>query len=488
MLFTETKLADAYIIDLERREDDRGYFARAFCRHEFAEHGLNTTIAQANVAFNGTRHAPRNALPVPSGGGDEARPLYTRRDRRRDRRSSAREPDVPRAVAVELTEENGRALYVPERFAHGYQVSQTRRRPAIRSESSTRRSSKAGCVRRPPAGPGVALAGQGDVGEGPRLGAARGVRARVASAHELARPRRCAALIIVDTALQALEAEDKPIRVGLIGAGFMAQGLCNQITNSVPGMRVAAIYGRRVDRAVEILRYSGFADAEAVSSADAFDAALRQRRPVATDDPFLLTQSDQIDVLVELTGSVEFGAQVAMDAFAHRKAVILMNAEVDATIGPILHVHAHGGRRPLGHRRRRAGDPDQPVPLGARPRPDAAGDRERQGPSGSISKPDDPAGVCRAAGARTPQWSRRSPTARRSASSRRSSRTPPASRSSARHVARREVRRFPARARRPLRPRRDSGARRNRRLHGRAAEREGVLPRGARRSEAAPLP
>ena len=119
-------------------------------------------------------------------------------------------------------------------------------------------------------------------------------------------------MIIVDTALQALEAEDKPIRVGLIGAGFMAQGLCNQITNSVPGMRVAAIYGRRVDRAVEILRYSGFADAEAVSSADAFDAALRQRRPVATDDPFLLTQSDQIDVLVELTGSVEFGAQVPL--------------------------------------------------------------------------------------------------------------------------------------------------------------------------------
>ena len=147
-------------------------------------------------------------------------------------------------------------------------------------------------------------------------------------------------MILVDTALQALEAEDKPIRVGLIGSGFMAQGLCNQITNSVPGMRVAAIYGRRVDRAVDILRYSGFEDAEAVTSADAFDAALRQRRPVATDDPFLLTQSPEIDVLVELTGSVEFGAQVALDAFAQQKAVILMNAELDATIGPILQVHA----------------------------------------------------------------------------------------------------------------------------------------------------
>jgi predicted homoserine dehydrogenase-like protein len=147
-------------------------------------------------------------------------------------------------------------------------------------------------------------------------------------------------VIIVDSALQALEAEDRPIRVGLIGAGFMAQGLCNQIANSVPGMRVAAIYGRQLDRAVEILRYSGFPGAEAVSSAGAFDDALRQRRPVATDDPFLLTRSEHIDVLVELTGSVEFGAQVALDAFDHGKTVILMNAELDATIGPILQIHA----------------------------------------------------------------------------------------------------------------------------------------------------
>jgi predicted homoserine dehydrogenase-like protein len=147
-------------------------------------------------------------------------------------------------------------------------------------------------------------------------------------------------VIIVDSALQALEAEDRPIRVGLIGAGFMAQGLCNQIANSVPGMRVAAIYGRQVERAVEILRYSGLAGAEAVSSAGELDDALRQSRPVATDDPFLLTRSEHIDVLVELTGSVEFGAQVALDAFDHGKTVVLMNAELDATIGPILQVHA----------------------------------------------------------------------------------------------------------------------------------------------------
>jgi dTDP-4-dehydrorhamnose 3,5-epimerase len=52
MRFTETKLAGAFLIDLERREDNRGFFARTFCQNEFAEHGLNTTIAQANLAFN----------------------------------------------------------------------------------------------------------------------------------------------------------------------------------------------------------------------------------------------------------------------------------------------------------------------------------------------------------------------------------------------------------------------------------------------------
>src|SRR4029453_14469681 len=52
MKFTETKLAGAFIIDLELREDSRGFFARTFCRQEFEAHGLKPTIAQANVAFN----------------------------------------------------------------------------------------------------------------------------------------------------------------------------------------------------------------------------------------------------------------------------------------------------------------------------------------------------------------------------------------------------------------------------------------------------
>ena len=52
VIFTETNLAGAYVIDLEKMEDDRGFFARAFCQNEFKEHGLNPVIAQANIAFN----------------------------------------------------------------------------------------------------------------------------------------------------------------------------------------------------------------------------------------------------------------------------------------------------------------------------------------------------------------------------------------------------------------------------------------------------
>jgi predicted homoserine dehydrogenase-like protein len=147
-------------------------------------------------------------------------------------------------------------------------------------------------------------------------------------------------MIIVDSALREREAQNRPIRVGLIGAGFMGQGLCNQIVNSVPGMRVAAIYSRRVERGIAAFEYSGRDDAVVAESEGAFEEALRAGRPAATDDPLLLTRSDGVDVLVDLTGSVEFGAGVALDAFAHGKSVVLVNAEIDATVGPILHQRA----------------------------------------------------------------------------------------------------------------------------------------------------
>lgn len=150
-------------------------------------------------------------------------------------------------------------------------------------------------------------------------------------------------MILVDSALRAREAEGRPVRVGCVGAGFMAHGLANQIANSVPGMRMSAMSNRRVERAVHALGEAGL-DTASASTAGELEDALRAGKAVATEDAFLLCRSEQIDVVVDTTGSVEFGARVALEAFANGKHVVLMNAELDATIGPILQTYAdrHG--------------------------------------------------------------------------------------------------------------------------------------------------
>jgi predicted homoserine dehydrogenase-like protein len=147
-------------------------------------------------------------------------------------------------------------------------------------------------------------------------------------------------VIIVDNALRAREAEGRPIRVALLGAGFMAQGLTNQIANSVPGMEVTGIYARKPDKGLEAFRYAGSDGAVVVDALDELEDAVRAGRPVVTEDPSLLAQSEHVDAFMDVTGSVEVGARVALEAFAHGKHFVAMNAELDATIGPILHRYA----------------------------------------------------------------------------------------------------------------------------------------------------
>jgi predicted homoserine dehydrogenase-like protein len=147
-------------------------------------------------------------------------------------------------------------------------------------------------------------------------------------------------VILVDTALQARAAQGKPIRVAILGAGFMCQGLTNQIVNSTPGMRVVAIYNRKVGRAIDVFHYAGCQDVAVAQNQRQVDDAIRANRPVVTEDAFLLARSDLVDVVVDVTGSVEFGAHAVLESFKHGKDVVLMNAEIDATIGPILQVYA----------------------------------------------------------------------------------------------------------------------------------------------------
>lgn len=151
-------------------------------------------------------------------------------------------------------------------------------------------------------------------------------------------------MIMVDRALQAREEQGRPVRVGMIGAGFMGQGLTNQIVNSVPGMRMAAVYNRRPDRAFHVYRYAGVQDIVAAGTQSAVDEAIRRGVAVVAEDAMTICRSGEIDIVLDVTGSVEFGAHIILEAFRFGKSVVLMNAEVDATIGPILRTYAkrHG--------------------------------------------------------------------------------------------------------------------------------------------------
>lgn len=123
MIFTETALKGAFIIDLEPRNDNRGFFARAFCQKEFEAHGLKPTIAQANVAFNhhkGTLRGMHFQFPPAA----ETKTVRCTRGAIVDIIVDLRPESLTylQHIEVELTEDNHRAIYVPERFAHGYQV------------------------------------------------------------------------------------------------------------------------------------------------------------------------------------------------------------------------------------------------------------------------------------------------------------------------------------------------------------------------------
>ncbi len=123
MIFTETRLKGAFVIDLDRRDDSRGFFARAFCQKEFAAHGLKPNIAQANVASNvrkGTLRGMHFQYPPAA----ETKLVRCTRGAILDIIVDLRPESETylQHVAVELNEDNQRALYVPERFAHGYQA------------------------------------------------------------------------------------------------------------------------------------------------------------------------------------------------------------------------------------------------------------------------------------------------------------------------------------------------------------------------------
>ena len=148
-------------------------------------------------------------------------------------------------------------------------------------------------------------------------------------------------MIIVDSALAKRAAAGlPPIRVGMIGAGFMASGVLLQINTAYRDtMRVVAIANRTPAKAVRAYADAG-QEAIVCESAAALARAIEAGQGAVTEDPMLVATTPAVDVLLEVTGAVEDALPVVLAAIEHGKHVVLMNAELDGTVGPLLKARA----------------------------------------------------------------------------------------------------------------------------------------------------
>ena len=140
----------------------------------------------------------------------------------------------------------------------------------------------------------------------------------------------------VDTALREREAAGQPIRVGMVGAGATGRAIALQLGTPVTGIRLVAISNRTLEHAERAYREAGIQNWLRVTSVKEADTAIAHGQAILTDDPSVLTACNAIDLLIEVTGSVEPAARVVLQAFERGKHVVLVNAELDSFIGPIL--------------------------------------------------------------------------------------------------------------------------------------------------------
>ncbi len=147
-------------------------------------------------------------------------------------------------------------------------------------------------------------------------------------------------MILVDTALEKRQAAGNPIRVAMVGAGFMARSIALNIITGIPGMKLVAIANRTLERARRVYAEAGADSVKCVETVSQLERAIDAGQYAITEDPLLLCQAERIEAVIDVTGQVELGARIALKAFEHGKHVILMNAELDATLGPILKIYA----------------------------------------------------------------------------------------------------------------------------------------------------
>lgn len=147
-------------------------------------------------------------------------------------------------------------------------------------------------------------------------------------------------MIIVDTALAKRAANGKPVRVALVGGGYMARCIALQLVTAAKGISLVAVVNRTVGKAEAAYAGAGVAQTRRVSSVAALQQAIEAGQPAVTDDPSVVCESGMVDAIIEATGHVEYGTRVCFDALRHGKHVIMLGAEVDASVGPILKTYA----------------------------------------------------------------------------------------------------------------------------------------------------
>lgn len=144
----------------------------------------------------------------------------------------------------------------------------------------------------------------------------------------------------VDTVLQERESAGRPIRVGVIGAGATGRAIALQLATPVPGIRLVALANRTPEHGERAFREAGLTEWNRATSAHQAEASISRGVPVLTDDPSVVTQCGLVDIVVEVTGTVAPAARVVLDAMDHGKHIVLVNAELDSLIGPILKAKA----------------------------------------------------------------------------------------------------------------------------------------------------
>jgi predicted homoserine dehydrogenase-like protein len=147
-------------------------------------------------------------------------------------------------------------------------------------------------------------------------------------------------MIIVDRELEKRETQGRPIRVAMVGSGFMGRGIARQILRYTKGMDLVGIVNRTPERAIEAFKDAGEEKPVFADSAVFAEACISAGRRVIAQDSSVLCRAGNIDALIEVTGTVEEAARTILEALAYGKHVVMMNAELDGTLGPILRVYA----------------------------------------------------------------------------------------------------------------------------------------------------